>query len=138
MNMKYKAAGICIFAAAALILLLAAAVLKTSPETETPVPKPAPQVPVREETEKENILASAPEPDTEQAVTSSAEEEPYLYILFAEDGRLSVYLADGKTVYLDTGISAESLPEERRIQLENGIRFRTEEELFSFLESYSS
>lgn len=65
-------------------------------------------------------------------------QEYYAYIIFDRDGRLSVYYGDNETLYMETGIITEYLPEELKEQLDTGIRFATQEELFDFLESYSS
>lgn len=75
---------------------------------------------------------------TEESVESSKTEENYQYIILEEDGRLTVYCSDNTTVYLETGIDAQTLPENLKSKLEQGIRMQTEEELFDFLESYSS
>lgn len=126
MNMKRRTIGICIFVA--VIVIFTAIFAGIYRRKEVPVP----------ESELQIKVESVTETDTEKTVTSSTSEEPYLYIMFADDGRLSVYEADNLTLYLDTGISVESLPEERKADLDTGIRFRTQEELFDFLESYSS
>ena len=65
-------------------------------------------------------------------------QEYYAYIIFERDGRLSVYYGDNETLYMETGILKEYLPEELREELKVGIRFATQDELFDFLESYSS
>ena len=62
----------------------------------------------------------------------------YEYIVFSQDGTLVIYYSDAATVYFDSGIEVEHLPEETRTQAEQGITFQSEEELFGFLESYSS
>ncbi len=122
--MKRKTAGICIFIAVPVIL--AAVFAGVFKKQGVPVPETGQQ------TKAESEIG------TEEAVYSSKTEEPYRYIIFEEDGRLTVFESDNQTRYLDTGISAETLPEELKEKLETGIRFQTEEELFAFLESYSS
>lgn len=54
------------------------------------------------------------------------------------DNRVVVYEKDRQTVYMQTGIFASDLPEEIQIRLINGITVNNEEELYDFLESYSS
>jgi hypothetical protein len=71
-------------------------------------------------------------------VTSSKEEGSYSYIILEEDGHLLVYYSDNMTVFFDSGISAGNLPESLLTELETGIRFSDEEELYEFLENYSS
>ena len=60
------------------------------------------------------------------------------YIIRTQDSRLVVFLPDGKTVYMETGIRSENLSQKLQKQAENGIGFADEESLFDFLESYSS
>ena len=60
------------------------------------------------------------------------------YIIRSQDSRLVVFLPDGKTVYMETGIRSENLSQKLQKQAENGIEFADEESLFDFLESYSS
>lgn len=62
----------------------------------------------------------------------------FLYYIAVKNGEIVVYHSDKKTVYEYTGISALTLGEEERLALMEGIRVKTEEELFSLLESYSS
>lgn len=74
----------------------------------------------------------------EPSVEISEYEENYSFILFDDAGRVTVYYPDNVTVYLDTGISTDSLPEELQERLITGIRFTNEMELYEFLENYSS
>lgn len=71
-------------------------------------------------------------------VASGSEVITYAYIVRAVDQNLVVYLGDGETVYMETGIKIERLSEEQQIQAEQGIGFKTEESLYDFLESYAS
>jgi cbb3-type cytochrome oxidase subunit 3 len=73
-----------------------------------------------------------------ESVTSSKVEDSYSYIILEEDGHLLVYYSDNMTVFFDSGISAGNLPESLLAELETGIRFSDEEELYEFLENYSS
>ena len=70
------------------------------------------------------VLTGTPYKETENAYT--------------QDSRLVVFLPDGKTVYMETGIRSENLSQKLQKQAENGIGFADEESLFDFLESYSS
>lgn len=74
----------------------------------------------------------------EEIAESSLLVEPYKYILLEDEGRLYVYKPDRTTLYMETGILAANLPEQLKRELEDGICFVSEEELFDFLESYSS
>ena len=72
------------------------------------------------------VLTGTPYKETENA-----------YIIRTQDSRLVVFLPDGKTVYMETGIRSENLSQKLQKQAENGIGFADEESLFDFLESYS-
>lgn len=81
-----------------------------------------------------------PEPVTEETtIVANAETlTEYLYIVRDEDGKLVAYLEDGKTVYMETGIRTENLNTELQEKSRRGIGFMTLEDLYSFLENYSS
>jgi hypothetical protein len=79
-----------------------------------------------------------PDATETESVTSSKEEGSYSYIILEEDGHLLVYYSDNMTVFFDSGIPAGNLPESLLTELETGIRFSDEEELYEFLENYSS
>ena len=70
------------------------------------------------------VLTGTPYKETENA-----------YIIRTQDSRLVVFLPDGKTVYMETGIRSENLSQKLQKQAENGIGFADEESLFDFLES---
>ena len=74
----------------------------------------------------------------ENAIYSGKTQESYAYIIFDVDGHLLVFYSDNTTVFFDTGILSHSLSEEMRKQLTYGIRFADEDELYEFLENYSS
>ena len=65
-------------------------------------------------------------------------QETYCYLLVEENGSLIVYEQDGKTVFLEIDISLHGLDDTTREMLQKGIWIRDEEELYDFLESYSS
>jgi outer membrane usher protein FimD/PapC len=82
---------------------------------------------------------SAQESGTEADIPVNQISKPeYKYIIFSEDGELVVYYADNTTVFFHSGIREESLPEELKERLWAGISFASEEELYEFLENYSS
>ena len=96
--------------------------------------------------EKEQDLAVATEEmpaetDTEKEVKTTeslAVYEPYAYIIKQKDGILVVYQSDGITEFFETNIRIRDLNEDMVKKLENGIRFSDDQELYAFLESYSS
>ncbi len=65
--------------------------------------------------------------------------EPSLsFYVRVEDNNLVVYCDDGKTVYMYTNISADTLPEEVQTKVSVGMFVEDEESLYNFLETYSS
>ena len=76
--------------------------------------------------------------DTEDAIIINKEYVTYYFYLKNDEGSVCVYDVKTQTLYMDTGIKAKSLPTEIQHELESGIFFATEEELFDFLENYSS
>lgn len=63
---------------------------------------------------------------------------PKGYYLFSKGDEVSVYLADKKTLFFETGIEMTELPIEIQAQISTGKYFEEEESLYSFLESYTS
>ncbi len=60
------------------------------------------------------------------------------YYLAVRNNEVVVYLEDMETVYINTGILLESLPEEIQLELMQMIWVEEEEKLYNFLEAYSS
>lgn len=60
------------------------------------------------------------------------------YYIGLRDNAIVVYYEDKKTIYEETGILVDTLPEDERKRLEVGIEVEGEEELFGILEGYSS
>ena len=76
---------------------------------------------------------------TEAAIAVGGEKTvSYEYIVREKDGRLTVYLSDGQTEYMETGITVESLTPTLKERIRTGIGFANSESLYDFLESYSS
>lgn len=73
-----------------------------------------------------------------QSITSSNEYKNYYFYAKNEDGHIFIYDIKSQTLYMETGIETDSLPLEIQENLEAGIYFENEEQLYSFLESYSS
>ena len=63
---------------------------------------------------------------------------PYKYCLYIENGAVTVYYSDKKTVYSYTDIQAENLPDNVRRELYGGMEIESLGALYDFLESYSS
>lgn len=66
------------------------------------------------------------------------EEIPEFFYLVAEDNYVTVYKNDMKTVYLYTEINMDSLPYDIQTEILDRKYIEDEEELYNFLESYSS
>lgn len=99
------------------------------------------QLPVEENgtlTETEESSYTAQEQETQTDLPSAAMDVTYQYIMVTEDGYLTVYLADTQTRYMYTDIRYERLPEELQEKISRGMKFETLEELYDFLENYSS
>ena len=64
--------------------------------------------------------------------------EPCAYILLAEEGYVAVYYADEKTLYAVTDIRMDGLPEDLQAEISQGKSIRDEEQLYNFLENYTS
>lgn len=62
----------------------------------------------------------------------------YSYMIYQDGERLTVYKADSTTVFMETNILVDQLPDDVQEQLKMGIGFQTEDDLYDFLESYSS
>ena len=63
---------------------------------------------------------------------------PYKYCLYIENGAVTVYYSDKKTVYSYTDIQAENLPDNVRRELYGGMEIDSLGALYDFLETYSS
>ena len=73
-----------------------------------------------------------------RAVTQREEEKVYAYYLVGKGDRILVYKGDRETLFMETFIPLSSLPAEQREALLEGKPVCDEEELFGFLENYSS
>jgi flagellar basal body-associated protein FliL len=114
--------GICILIIVLAVLLLWAGVLlrRNALQKETPTD-------TETQTEDETMV-----------VASAANPQAYVYLVREQDETLVVYLGDGETVYMETGIKSARIPDALRRQLATGIGFLDEESLFEFLENYAS
>ena len=60
------------------------------------------------------------------------------FVLLEDGGFVAVYMADRKTRYAATGILIQELPKELQAEIQEGKVLEGEEQLYNFLESYSS
>ena len=87
---------------------------------------------------KKEIITTENEITNEQSTTISQPYISYPYYIKAMDGRLVVYMSKNHEIFMETSIESNMLPEELKEQLKVGIFFENEEDLYGFLESYSS
>ena len=73
-----------------------------------------------------------------EADAVQAETEKEYYYLIEESGRINIYLEDRKTLYEETEITMDELPEELKQEIRSGKSLAGEGELYDFLENYSS
>ena len=93
------------------------------------------------EKEKAIELTKNEKNDSIQTRRSSAKGESVsddAYYLKELHGYVAVYLQDGTTLYETTSLSVNNLPDEVQQNLKNGIYLKSAEELYGFLENYSS
>lgn len=76
--------------------------------------------------------------NTETAVLSSNMQKPYEYVVIEEDGYLTVYYKDRETKYMDTDIKVTELEARLQKEIKSGKTFENSEQLYDFLENYSS
>lgn len=66
------------------------------------------------------------------------QEESFPYYLVEEYGFVNIYLTDKKTIYEFTEIKIDELPQELQDEICTGKGLASEQELYDFLENYSS
>lgn len=92
---------------------------------------------VQEMQEEQEERDSRAEISTETEYVETAAEEGGYYLV-EENGVVSVYQADRTTLYETTGISLDMLPAKLQEEIKAGKYVKSELELYSFLENYSS
>lgn len=90
--------------------------------------------------EKESITAEENKKEDEKlsAVESANMTQPHRYLVMDDDGYLCVYMDNTDTLYMYTDIRTSELPEKLKEEIKTGKVFQNLEELYLFLESYSS
>lgn len=74
-----------------------------------------------------------------ELVSASGDSDDYgLFFLKDREGMVLVYEGDQTTIYETTGIAVDSLPERLEKEIRQGKFLKTYEELYCFLENYSS
>lgn len=84
---------------------------------------------------QENIQPLPAKPESRSA---AAEKEKKEYLLVSEDGFLLVFGNNAREICLYTHIPITDFPEEEQEKLREGIWFSQMEEIYNYLESYTS
>lgn len=74
----------------------------------------------------------------EKTMETTTPKTAYEYVIVNEKGYLTVYKKDLKTVYCRTAIPYSELDEELQKKIDCGYLIQDTEELYDFLENYSS
>ncbi|MCI8373975.1 MAG: hypothetical protein HFI29_00825 [Lachnospiraceae bacterium] len=93
---------------------------------------------LKEQERRERELETLKQEAAAQAEAVHTEAEPYLYYLVSEEGYVNIYLADGETLYEETEITLEDLPEDLKGEVLKRKGLSSTGELYDFLENYSS
>ena len=88
--------------------------------------------------EEENTKLASRGEEKQEVEESLNVVEPYEYILLEEKGYVVVYHTDRKTLYASTDILISELPQELQQEIKKGKYIGSEEQLYNFLENYSS
>lgn len=120
-----KTVGICFFAAA---LVVVGACYFVPSKNNAEQGEKMPQQ-IQSETEEMTAL---------EITESMAPPGNYEYVILVKDDVLVVCRKGEKEIYFETNIRVDELDETVEKKAESGIYFQNEQELFAFLESYSS
>ncbi len=88
-----------------------------------------------EEKNKKLVEAESKKTDVKESLNVV---EPYKFVLMEEKGYIAVFHADRTTLYASTDILVSELPEELQEEIKEGKNIDSEEQLYNFLENYSS
>lgn len=91
-----------------------------------------------EKFENDVELAQSSEDLGEVLTTEGNAKKNSEYLLKELNGYVIVYLSDEKTVYEVTEIAIDELPDEVQTQIREGMEINSTNELYAFLENYSS
>ena len=98
------------------------------------------RIAAQEQEQEERTAQEQPERAEASAAPDSVVNDTgsHEYYLVEEDGRVTIYRIEGRTLFEYTGITVDSLPEELQGEIAHGKRVSGEKELYDFLENYSS
>ncbi|MDO4307720.1 MAG: hypothetical protein Q4C77_12865 [Eubacteriales bacterium] len=92
-----------------------------------------------DETQTEAFVENGEIPGDAVMADGNRENRGYgSYYLIEQEGFLTVCLSDQKTVFETTSIRISSLPESLQKEIRDGKYLKDQQELYSFLENYSS
>ena len=123
-----KTVGLCFFAAALVTVAVGYFVSFQNKTEQKEKQGSAPQQ-IQNETEEMTAI---------EITESMAPPGTYEYVVLVKDDRLTVYRNGEKEIYFETDIRLDELDEMAAQKAECGIYFQNEQELYAFLESYSS
>lgn len=86
----------------------------------------------------EQLRQTVRETETELEMLPVGRMQDYKFVIVEEADYLTVYFADRKTVYEYTAIRYSDLEDSLRQKIRKGYCIENEEELFGFLENYST
>lgn len=87
---------------------------------------------------EEQLRQTVRETETELEMLPVVRMQDYKFVIVEEADYLTVYFADRKTVYEYTAIRYSDLEDSLRQKIRQGYCIENEEELFGFLENYST
>lgn len=88
--------------------------------------------------DKQVAKAELQEQNTQSVTTKGTAQKNEGYYVCELHGYLVVYLSDKTTIFEVTNIALTEMPEELQNEIKEDKFIETEEELYSFLENYSS
>ena len=126
--------------AAAVVILLAAMVVLFSRSGSSVSPEDQQGTEFVEQTEEGAGETDFPVPESQEiaAEEGQTENETYEFVLRNYHNYVTIYTLPDDTLYEYTDVILDVLPEETREEIRQGKYLRNEEELYNFLENYTS
>ncbi|MCC8163444.1 MAG: hypothetical protein LIO86_09875 [Lachnospiraceae bacterium] len=127
--------GAAVVITAALIVMLFRKNMEAQPEqqsgTELVELLPVQEQPETAQTEETDMTETSTEAEAEQ-------ESVFRFLLLESNDAVIVYELPGKELFEYTDVNFEALPESLRNEIQQGKYLKSEEELYNFLENYTS
>ncbi len=125
-----KTIGICLFTVLLVVCVSGSVFIWKNIEDKEIIP----EIQMAEDTEMAEMTEMAEEKTTE----IMSVQEPYQFLIVAQNGILVVYDDTGSMVIFETNIQTQHLDAQTLELLRDGIKVTDESELYALLESYSS